>query len=198
MTVLNQFARTIKQRVTTLDKKQQLILCAAVLLLAVFAYMFIVGRDKENTVVMQPVDTSNPTVVVDKLNVSEAKAKDTVKAIEKAREKPPTMSWTVTAKDTQEAAKVVEKQIKSKTAPPMPPADKTVVTPRETKVDVYRIDMDADWEIGVGYGNHDGKSYVPVEVQRNYAKHKAIAAEIHMDTGLRKVEGYEVKHVWRF
>ena len=108
------------------------------------------------------------------------------------------MSWVVSANDTQEAAKIVEKQIESKTTPPMPPADKTVVTPRETKVDVYRIDMDADWEIGVGYGNHDGKNYVPVEVQRNYSKHKAIAAEIHMDTSLRKVEGYEVKHVWRF
>ena len=44
MTVLSQLARAIKQMVTTLDKKQQLILCAVVLLFAVFAYMFIVGR----------------------------------------------------------------------------------------------------------------------------------------------------------
>ena len=79
--------------------------------------------------------------------------------------------------------------------PPLPPADKTVVTPKETKVDVYRIDLDADWEVGIGYGNHDGQSYVPVELQRNYAKHKAVAVEVHMDTGLKKVEGYEVKHV---
>lgn len=198
MTMLSQLARTIKQRVTSLDKKQQLILCAAVLLFAVFAYMFGGWHKGKDTVIMQPTDVSNPAVVADKLNVPEAKAKDIVKAIETAVEKPPATSWSVQAKDTQEAARVVEKQIENKSAPPMPPADKTVVTPRETKVNVYRIDMDADWEIGVGYGNHDGKSYVPVEVQRNYAKHKAIAAEIHMDTGLRKVEGYEVKHVWRF
>ena len=196
MKTLSQLALTIKQRMP-LDKKKWLIVGAMVLFLAALAIFE--GEHKEkDTTIMQPTDISNSAAVADKLNVSEAKAKDVVRAIEKAVEKPPAMSWTVTARDMQEAAKVVEKQIESKTAPPMPPADKTVVTPRETKVDVYRIDMDADWEIGVGYGNHDGKNYVPVEVQRNYSKHKAIAAEIHMDTSLRKVEGYEVKHVWRF
>ena len=196
MKTLSQLALTIKQRMP-LDKKKWLIVGAMVLFLAALAIFGGEHKGKDTTI-MQPADISNSPAVADKLNVSEAKAKDVVRAIEKAVEKPPATSWSVTAKDTQEAARVVEKQIESKTAPPMPPADKTVVTPRETKVDVYRIDMDADWEIGVGYGNHDGKSYVPVEVQRNYAKHKAIAAEIHMDTGLRKVEGYEVKHVWRF
>ncbi len=195
MTTLSQLARTIKQRMP-LDKKQWLMAAAIVLLLTAFAVFW--PEKEKDTVIMQPVDVSNPAVMADKLDVSEPKAKDIVKAIERATEKPPIMSWTVTAKDTQEAARVIEKQIENKTAPPMPPADKTVVTPRETKVDVYRIDMDADWEIGIGYGNHDGKSYVPVELQRNYSKHKAVAAEVHMDTGLREVEGYEVKHVWRF
>ncbi len=178
------------------DNKWILVLLVVI---AVAALLFVfTNHSKDVATIMQPADVSNPATLAKTLDISEPEATDVVKAIKRATEKPPATSWVVSAKDTQEAARIVEKQIESKTAPPMPTADKTVVTPRETKVDVYRINLDADWEIGVGFGNHDGKSYVPVEVQRNYAKHKAIAAEVHMDTGLRKVEGYEVKHVWRF
>ena len=187
-----------QQRIKQKMGEKGFLAAAIISLLFVVGGILFINHSKEDATIMQPAEVSNPAVVADKLDVSEPEAKDIVKAIEKERSKAPATSWVVSANDTQEAAKIVEKQIESKTAPPMPPADKTVVTPRETKVDVYRIDMDADWEIGVGYGNHDGKSYIPVEAQRNYAKHKAIAAEIHMDTGLRKVEGYEVKHVWRF
>jgi len=193
----SQFLQTIKQRVLTLNKKQQLILGTIILLIIMLA-VFFTSRNQNNTVVMQPVDVANPVQVAAQLDISTAKAKDIVKAIEKAAENPPTTSWTVEATDTKAAAETVVKQIETNKAPPMPSADKTVVTPRETKVDVYRIDMDADWEVSIGYGNHDGHSYVPVEIQRNYNKHKAVAAEVHMDMGLKKVQGYEVKHVWRF
>lgn len=56
-----------------------------------------------------------------------------------------------------------------------------------------------NWELGVGLGVHDGSVYVPVELQRNYSKNKAISAEVHLDAeDLKHVNGAEVMHKWRF
>lgn len=60
-----------------------------------------------------------------------------------------------------------------------------------------------NWEIGTGIGSHNGDVYIPIEAQRNYATDKAISAEIHLDAdellkGHPKVEGWEVKHKWKF
>ena len=60
-----------------------------------------------------------------------------------------------------------------------------------------------NWEIGTGIGSHNGDVYVPIEAQRNYAPDKAISAEIHLDAdellkGHPKVDGWEVKHKWKF
>lgn len=56
-----------------------------------------------------------------------------------------------------------------------------------------------NWEIGVGIGSHNGDTYIPVELQRNYATDKAISVEVHLDyPDVTKVEGYEVMHKWKF
>lgn len=56
-----------------------------------------------------------------------------------------------------------------------------------------------NWELGVGLGVHGGSVYVPVELQRNYSKNKAISAEVHLDAeDLKHVNGAEVMHKWRF
>lgn len=60
-----------------------------------------------------------------------------------------------------------------------------------------------NWEIGTGICSHNGDVYIPIEAQRNYATDKAISAEIHLDAdellkGHPKVEGWEVKHKWKF
>ena len=52
-----------------------------------------------------------------------------------------------------------------------------------------------NWEVGIGYGIHNGKSYVPVEIQRNYKEDKAISIEFHKTT--KGTQGYEIKHKWK-
>ena len=52
-----------------------------------------------------------------------------------------------------------------------------------------------NWEVGIGYGTHNGKSYVPVEIQRNYKEDKAISIEFHKTT--KGTQGYEIKHKWK-
>lgn len=64
-----------------------------------------------------------------------------------------------------------------------------------------RKEFKKNWELGVGIGVHDGDTYVPIEIQRNYKVDKAISAEIHLDAdelikGQLKVTGGEIKHKW--
>lgn len=60
-----------------------------------------------------------------------------------------------------------------------------------------------NWELSIGVGSHEGDTYIPIELQRNYAKDKALSIEIHLDAeDLAKmkpvVDGWEVKHTWKF
>lgn len=56
-----------------------------------------------------------------------------------------------------------------------------------------------NWEIGTGVGVHNSETYIPIELQRNYATDKAIAAEVHLDfPEVTKITGWEVKHKWKF
>lgn len=173
------------------------IIMAVVVFLAAGAYLW--SNSRHDTVIVKSAAITNPVQVAKALDVSVKTGEQIVAGIEKAAQKPPYSSWTVPARDTQEAAKMVEKQIKDKTAPVLPVADKTIITPQETKVDVYRITLDKPWEVGIGYGNHNGTNYIPVEIQRNYGKNRALAIEAHVGTlGGGQIIGWEVKHKWRF
>jgi hypothetical protein len=53
------------------------------------------------------------------------------------------------------------------------------------------------WEIGVGYGKVDGVSYIPLSVQRNYARDKAIEITVPLSLSENlKVKGAVVTHKW--
>lgn len=61
------------------------------------------------------------------------------------------------------------------------------------------------WEIGIGVGTHDGDTYIPVSIQRDYKVDKAVRLEIHLDPtakgDTKKIlspKGIEVQHVWKF
>lgn len=57
----------------------------------------------------------------------------------------------------------------------------------------------APWEVSAGIGVHDGDYYVPIELQRNYSKDKAISVEVHQDLpDIKKTTGGELKHTWKF
>lgn len=64
----------------------------------------------------------------------------------------------------------------------------------EFGVGVYKFNAYRNWEWSVGYGWHDGDRYVPVELQRNYSKDRAVSAEVHIKNA-GKVAGGEFKYV---
>lgn len=66
----------------------------------------------------------------------------------------------------------------------------------EYGVGVYKNNNYRNWEWSVGYGQQNGVVYIPVGLQRNYCKDKAVTAEVHLDPGKSKnITGWEVKCV---
>jgi hypothetical protein len=92
----------------------------------------------------------------------------------------------------------------------LPPAaldktDNTIVTINTNKtpqancdVAIFKNNNYRNWEWSAGIGVHEGKSYIPIGLQRNYSKDKAIEAEIHLDpSNVRKITGGEIRQVWK-
>ena len=143
------------------------------------------------------------------LHISQINAKELQAAYDALKDKPPVASFTVSAPSLEVAAEQVAERI-NKLDATLPPAalektDRTAVVKNdnEYKVDVLKINLDKAWELSAGVGSHRGDSYIPLGVQRNYASHKAVAAEVHLvpedlAKGKIKASGWEVKHVWRF
>ena len=143
------------------------------------------------------------------LHISQMNAKELQAAYDELKAKPPVASFTVSARSLEIAATQVVERINKQDAT-LPPAalektDRTAVVKNDTayKVDVLKINLDKAWELSAGVGSHRGDAYIPVEVQRNYAPHKAVAAEVHLvpeelARGKIKTSGWEVKHVWRY
>ena len=143
------------------------------------------------------------------LYISQMSAKELQAAYDELKTKPPAASFTVSARSLEIAATQVAERINKQDAT-LPPAalektDRTAVVKNDTayKVDVLKINLDKSWELSAGVGSHQGDVYLPVGLQRNYAPHKAVAAEVHLvpedlAKGKIKASGWEVKHVWRF
>ena len=56
-----------------------------------------------------------------------------------------------------------------------------------------------NWELGAGLGVHQGDWYVPVSLQRNFNKNRAIEAEVHLNPKEpTKVNGGEIKYKIKF
>ena len=139
------------------------------------------------------------------LNISKNNAIKLEAAYNDLKNQQPVASFIVQAPSLQNAAEDVAERIQEKdTTLPAAALEKTdrtavVANTQSYKVDVMKIDLDADWEVATGYGNHQGNGYIPLEVQRNYAKNKAVAVEVHLKPeGKVDVSGWEVKHVWRY
>ena len=143
------------------------------------------------------------------LHISQMNAKELQAAYDELKAKPPVASFTVRAPSLEVATEQVAERI-NKQDTTLPPAalektDRTAVVKNDTayKVDVLKINLDKAWELSAGVGSHRGDVYLPVGLQRNYAPHKALAAEVHLvpedlAKGKIKASGWEVKHVWRF
>ncbi|EAX47156.1 hypothetical protein TcarDRAFT_0795, partial [Thermosinus carboxydivorans Nor1] len=100
--------------------------------------------------VMAQEEVRDPVQVAQKIDVPQSVAREIVREVQVVTQTPPAATYTVQATDTKKAAQMVEQQIKLDKAPvSLPPADKTIVTPREQKVDVYRITLDKPRAVGV-------------------------------------------------
>ena len=143
------------------------------------------------------------------LNISQMNAKELQVAYDALKTEPPATNFTVNAPSMEVASKQVVERINKQDATLPPDAlektDRTAVVKNDTdyKVDVLKINLDKSWELSAGVGSHCGDAYIPLGVQRNYASHKAVAAEVHLvpedlAKGKIKASGWEVKHVWRF
>jgi len=85
------------------------------------------------------------------ISVPQNVAKEIITKIEQVTQKPPVVSYTVVAQNPNEAAKTVQKQINTNTTPvKLPEADKTIITPQTTKVDVYRISLEKKNSLNFG------------------------------------------------
>ena len=143
------------------------------------------------------------------LHISQMNAKELQAAYDELKTKSPVASFTVSAPSLDVAAEQAAERINKQDAT-LPPAalektDRTAVVNNDTeyKVDVLKINLDKAWEVSAGVGSHRGDAYIPLGVQRNYAPHKAVAAEVHLvpeelERGKIGASGWEIKHVWRF
>ena len=95
----------------------------------------------------------------------------------------------------------VEKQLATgdSTLPPeaLEKTDKTVVVEQkdnpEVSVGIYKINTYKNWEVGTGIGVQDGNPYIPLSVQRNYARNHSILLEAHYGLRDQKINGGEVQ-----
>lgn len=58
-------------------------------------------------------------------------------------------------------------------------------------VGVFKVNNYRNWEWSIGYGQHGGDRYIPVELQRNFSKDVTASVEYHF--GGRNT-GWEVKY----
>ncbi len=139
------------------------------------------------------------------LNMSKQNADAAVAAVKAAQagNLAPSVTFVQQSPNVEKAAETVAQRINSKDAT-LPAAalektDRTAVIPQEAtnkdgtkewKVDVLKINNYRNWEWGIGAGVQAGKRYMPIEIQRNYSRDRAISLEYHAGGG----GGYELKY----
>ena len=206
--ILQTWKRPLKQKVWLV-----ILLLALLVVGALFVWCWRQSQQTQNkyqeAVVLQQRQLEQVEELSRALHISKMNAQELQVAYDELKSKPPVASFTVEAPSLERAAETVKEKIDEKDSS-LPTAalektDRTAVVANENdyKVDVLKINLDKAWEVSMGVGSHNGDTYLPVGMQRNYAAHKALAVEIHMDAGdlergKIKTSGWEVRHVWRF
>lgn len=198
---------------TPLNLTRKQLICIGITLLLLF--VIVAGavcyhKDQESryqqAVLLTQDALKNINTLQNQLHINQQNAQalqDELSQVEAGKIQPVT-NYYVAAPTVAAAVEKVQEQIKSND-PALPPqalekTDRTVVTPNEEqqKVDVYKLNLYRNWEWSIGMGWNDGKTYIPVGLQRNFSKDKAVAAEIHQDAAnITKTIGGEVKGVWK-
>lgn len=151
-----------------LEHKNTILLIVLIAVCTYFGYNYMQDRNKEPKVITQEV-LDNPTSLAKEINVSKGTAKEIQKEIHYVTQKEPTVTYTVQAPNTYKAAEIVEKQIKNndQSIPKeaLEESDRTIVTSKDTKVDVYKINLEKNTRIKIGATNIDDKTYSNIAIE---------------------------------
>ena len=200
---------------TFLDKnKLQVKLVLFCLLIISVFYLFWqhanqIEEKYHQAVVLQKEQFEQSQALSKSLHISQMNAKELQAAYDELKAKPSATNFTVSASTLEVAAEQVAERINNQDTnlPPetLEKTDRTAVVKndKEYKVDVLKINLDKAWEVSAGVGSHRGDAYIPIGLQRNYDRNKAVVAEVHLVPedlvkGKIKTSGWEVRHVWRF
>ncbi|MBP2628439.1 MAG: hypothetical protein H6Q68_3150 [Firmicutes bacterium] len=154
--------------------------------------------------VLTEQQATDKNVLQNKLDVSKQNAEMLASFVKQAQtgQVQPVNYFTVQAPSLPVATQQVAERIDTND-PTLPPqvlekTDRTVVVSNANKtpasnydVGVFKVNNYRNWEWSIGYGQHGGDRYIPVELQRNFSKDAAVSAEYHF--GGRE-KGFEVKY----
>ena len=198
------------KRIKGTSRKSRLMAVLFVCLTIILCVLFLgsckhdaVETTQEEPIVLTPEEAVNENVLENKLYMNKSNAREAASYIRDAQiglRRPQTLynerndgGGSVTYTVQEKLARndpTLPKEALAKT-------DATVVAEqpenKDIPVGIYKINNYRNWEIGVGMGVHDGKTYIPVSLQRNYSKSHSVAAELHYDLKDNKVNGGEVQ-----
>lgn len=183
-----------------------LFVCLAIILCVLFLGSCkhdAVEKTQEETIVLTPEEAVNENVLENKLDMNRSNARETASYIRDAQiglRRPQTLYTERNDGGGSVTYTVREKLARNDAALPkeaLAKTDATIVAAQpennDVPVGIYKINNYRNWELGVGMGIHDGKTYIPVSLQRNYSKSHSVAAELHYDLKDNKVNGGEVQ-----
>lgn len=158
----------------------------------------------QQAITLSEQQVTNINVLQNELKISKQNAELLASAIQKAQtnQVQPNTYITVQAPTIAQAATDVKERIDKKDTT-LPPAalentDRTVVAPQpdneEYAVGVYKINTYRNWYVGAGIGVHNNDWYVPVSLQRNYAKDKAVELQLHLDPRDKSIDGGQIMY----
>lgn len=198
------------KRIKGMSRKSRLMAVLFVCLAIILCVLFLgsckhdaVKTTQEEPIVLTPEEAGNENVLENKLDMNKSNARETAGCIRDAQiglRRPQTLYNERNEGESSVTYTVQEKLARNDAALPKEALAKTDVTivatqpeNKDVPVGIYKINNYRNWELGVGMGIHDGKTYIPVSLQRNYSKSHSVAAELHYDLKDNKVNGGEVQ-----
>ena len=182
-----------------------LFVCLAIILCVLFLGSCKHDSEKtqEEPIVLTPDEAVNENVLENKLDMNKSNARETASYIRDAQiglRRPQTLYNERNDGGGSALYTVQEKLARNDAALPteaLAKTDATIVAAQpennDVPVGIYKINNYRNWELGVGMGVHDGKTYIPVSLQRNYSKNHSVTVELHYYPKDNKVNGGEVQ-----
>ena len=163
-------------------------------------------REKDNHIkTMQTEHTKSINALQQELDISRANAVGLQKQMTKAQQgiSSPASVFYVTEGDTEAVRDLIESEDATLPKEALKETDRTIVvdqskTNKAVPVGVYKVNLYRNWEVGIGAGVEDGRSYVPVSIQRNYDRTHSVCIEAHYSPVREEISGFEVQYKWRF